>query len=289
MDWILDLLTTCTHHSELHVITELPPISTLYKSLGHAKSSQSPLVVSLQRLLTLEIFQLPAFRSFCHSCPCRTLVKSLNWQMPTPKLSTQFSAATATYLVAISSRLPSTVDAQLTLSIILSWPGVLVMRVYSPEGHPTENAVFVVIAQQYSSCCLRIRCRRGVFTEPLPGNECLLWLHYSGFQVSCHNIFSTKNYNSQIICFLDFSEFLKYVCILFSLKNIFGNKSFELRRVFSPVWSNENCFHLQNINHLSSFMCRLNFLFVILRILWCRCTKLFTSNSVSLKNYILEI
>jgi hypothetical protein len=37
--WIgkLDLLTTCTHHSELHVITALLLISTLYKS-KHAKS-----------------------------------------------------------------------------------------------------------------------------------------------------------------------------------------------------------------------------------------------------------
>jgi hypothetical protein len=36
----MDLLTTYTHLSELHVITELSLISTLYKSL-HNKSSQS--------------------------------------------------------------------------------------------------------------------------------------------------------------------------------------------------------------------------------------------------------
>jgi hypothetical protein len=38
--WIgeLDLLTTCTHHSELQVITTLSLISTIYYSL-HAKSS----------------------------------------------------------------------------------------------------------------------------------------------------------------------------------------------------------------------------------------------------------
>jgi hypothetical protein len=31
-------------------------------------------------------------------------------------------------------------------------------------------------------------CLRGnVFTEPLPSNERLRWLHYSGFRVSCHN------------------------------------------------------------------------------------------------------
>jgi hypothetical protein len=50
LDWISDLLTAYTHHSELHVITALVLISTLYKSLGHAKSSQSSLVVSWQRI-----------------------------------------------------------------------------------------------------------------------------------------------------------------------------------------------------------------------------------------------
>jgi hypothetical protein len=38
----LDLLTTCTHRSELQVITALSLISTFYKSL-HAKSLSSPL------------------------------------------------------------------------------------------------------------------------------------------------------------------------------------------------------------------------------------------------------
>jgi hypothetical protein len=38
MAWISDLLTTCTHHSELHVITALSPISTLHKSPQHPLS-----------------------------------------------------------------------------------------------------------------------------------------------------------------------------------------------------------------------------------------------------------
>jgi hypothetical protein len=37
MDWMLDLLTTCIHYSELQVITALSLVSTFYKSL-HAKS-----------------------------------------------------------------------------------------------------------------------------------------------------------------------------------------------------------------------------------------------------------
>jgi hypothetical protein len=37
-DWRLDLLTTFAHHSELQVITALPLLSTVHKSL-HRKSS----------------------------------------------------------------------------------------------------------------------------------------------------------------------------------------------------------------------------------------------------------
>jgi hypothetical protein len=37
-------------------------------------------------------------------------------------------------------------------------------------------------------CCFRIRYRRNLFTEPLPINVRLLWLHYSGLQVSSHSI-----------------------------------------------------------------------------------------------------
>jgi hypothetical protein len=50
IDWISDLLTAYRHHSEIHVITTLPLIYTLYSSLGHTKSSRSSLVVSWQRI-----------------------------------------------------------------------------------------------------------------------------------------------------------------------------------------------------------------------------------------------
>jgi hypothetical protein len=33
------------------------------------------------------------------------------------------------------------------------------------------------------------RCRGNVFTEQLPSHVRLLWLHYAGFQTSCHNTF----------------------------------------------------------------------------------------------------
>jgi hypothetical protein len=46
------LLTTYTHHLELQVIIALSLISTVYKSLAHATSSQASLVVSWQWILT---------------------------------------------------------------------------------------------------------------------------------------------------------------------------------------------------------------------------------------------
>jgi hypothetical protein len=48
---------------------------------------------------------------------------------------------------------------------------------YSLRADPTENTVSTVTAQQYFNCCLFIRCYRNLFTESLPSNECLIWLH----------------------------------------------------------------------------------------------------------------
>jgi hypothetical protein len=110
IDWILDLLSTYAHHSELHIIITLTLISTLHKSPQYPLSLFQPAVssraVPWQRLLTVEILQLPALRSFCHNRPCRNPVNSLNpnWQQSTPELSVQFSASTANYLVVMSSQ-----------------------------------------------------------------------------------------------------------------------------------------------------------------------------------------
>jgi hypothetical protein len=41
---------------------------------------------------------------------------------------------------------------------------------------------------QQVNCFLRIRCSGNMFTESLPSNERLFWLHYFGFRASCHNI-----------------------------------------------------------------------------------------------------
>jgi hypothetical protein len=48
----VNLFTTCTHHSKLHVITALSLISTLYKSL-HAKSFPACCVSNIRSLATV--------------------------------------------------------------------------------------------------------------------------------------------------------------------------------------------------------------------------------------------
>jgi hypothetical protein len=45
------------------------------------------------------------------------------------------------------------------------------------------------IATEVTRVLLAYSLRRNVFTDPLPSNERLLWLHYSGFLASCLNIF----------------------------------------------------------------------------------------------------
>jgi hypothetical protein len=74
----MDLLTTYTRHSEVQALTRLSLIFTLHKSPQHLLSLSQPTVsssaVTWQRLLTVEIFQLHALRSPCHSRPCRALV-----------------------------------------------------------------------------------------------------------------------------------------------------------------------------------------------------------------------
>jgi hypothetical protein len=69
---------TCTHHTELQVITAPSLMSTIYSSLKHPLSLFQPDMpspaVSWQRLLTVEILQLAALWSSCHSSPYRTLV-----------------------------------------------------------------------------------------------------------------------------------------------------------------------------------------------------------------------
>jgi hypothetical protein len=112
----------------------------------------------------------PQFNSFA--------AKLISWQAGVSQLNW--------LSVAISSQSSSTVISRDSLNYYSSTG--LGSSLYSLGGDLTENAVSIVVAQQYLDCCLRICCRWNMFTEPLLSDESLLWLHYSGFQASCHNI-----------------------------------------------------------------------------------------------------
>jgi hypothetical protein len=66
-DWILDLLTTYTHDSELQTITEPSPISTIHKLLQHTRSllqtAVSSPAVPWQQFVTVEVLQLHVLKS----------------------------------------------------------------------------------------------------------------------------------------------------------------------------------------------------------------------------------
>jgi hypothetical protein len=57
---------------------------------------------------------------------------------------------------------------------------------YRLREETTENTISIVLAQQYFDYCLRIHYCGNVFNKPLPINERLVWLYYSGFQALCH-------------------------------------------------------------------------------------------------------
>jgi hypothetical protein len=76
--------------------------------------------------------------------------------------------------------------------ILFQLPGILVIQ---PRSGPNRKHSFHRYSSKYLDCRLRIRCSGNVFTKPLPSNRRLFWLHYSGFQASCHNmlwLFVTK-------------------------------------------------------------------------------------------------
>jgi hypothetical protein len=80
----LDLLTTCTHHSELY-FTDHWHMQTSVLSL-----LRSLLTVSWQWVLLREILQLPSLRASCHSCPCR-IAPQVTTQLTGPQAGGHFS------------------------------------------------------------------------------------------------------------------------------------------------------------------------------------------------------
>jgi hypothetical protein len=139
-DWWMDLLTTYTHNSELQVITAPWLIYTPYKSLAHAKCSQSSLVVSWQRILTQQSHcnysTHKIFLSLPHSCSSFLHRRTSNSQLN---------------LIAISSQPPWQNSAELAAPILF----------FIPTLHgPNRKYRF----QQ------KLSCYKGVFTDPLLRN-----------------------------------------------------------------------------------------------------------------------
>jgi hypothetical protein len=157
-------------HLEIQAVTALPLISTLYSSPQHLLSLLQPAVsspdVPWQRLLKVEILELPALRSFLRRLSFRTacqLFPRLNWIAMSSQPSLQSSTALSTTKPLLSS--------------------------FMTVSHGLNRKHH---SQQFLYCWLRIQCRRNLFAEPLPSNGRLLMLHYSSLQASCHNIFNMQ-------------------------------------------------------------------------------------------------
>jgi hypothetical protein len=82
-------------------------------------------------------------------------------------------------LVGLSGKIAAGLRQQshyLSLASRESWP-------YFPLSLVRPHRKYGV--QQFFYCFVCIHCRGNVFTKPLSSKVSLLWLHYSGFQVSC--------------------------------------------------------------------------------------------------------
>jgi hypothetical protein len=110
INWWLDLLTTYTHHLELHIIMAAPLICTIYKSPQHQLSLFQPAVpapaVTWQRLLSVEILQLPVLHSFL----CRLLFRNACQLLPQLNWITTFSQPSLQSSTALSTAKTSTLS-----------------------------------------------------------------------------------------------------------------------------------------------------------------------------------
>jgi hypothetical protein len=101
----MDLLTAYTHHTELHVITALPLISTLYKSLQHPFSlfpaCRASISHSLAKVSNSGDSSASRVQVLSSQPPMQN--STLNWQLPPglaavshqpPRLSTEWVAPT---------------------------------------------------------------------------------------------------------------------------------------------------------------------------------------------------
>jgi hypothetical protein len=66
---------------------------------------------------------------------------------------------------------------------------------FSRMNSSLHGSLYSLLVTMENICCLAwlgLTCHGNVLTEPLPNNGLPLWLHYSGFQASCHNTLSKR-------------------------------------------------------------------------------------------------
>jgi hypothetical protein len=171
LNWWMDLLTTCIHHSELHFTDHWHSQASVLSLL------QSPLAVSWQRLLPREILQLPRLRSSCHRCPCRTnSTNSFPSWRPFHTNALVFSSQADFQLTTELSHSSDSYYTSLHSNELLTTPAAwLVSSLHNRWADPTEN-----IASSYPSVVVTGGClaiywilfRRERVYRPLLRNGC---------------------------------------------------------------------------------------------------------------------
>jgi hypothetical protein len=147
-DWVLDILTTYTHPSELHVITV---ISTLYSSLQHPLSIFQPAVSSNWRSLATISNSRDSSASRAQVLLSHPPVQN-SCQFPQSQLTT-INSETLNQVLCCNCQL-----SRYHLFSVIPSAG-LGSSLYSLGVDPTENTVF-----DWSTIVI------GVFTDPLTRN-----------------------------------------------------------------------------------------------------------------------
>jgi hypothetical protein len=228
LDWWIDLLTTYTHHSKLQVITALSLISALYKSLAHAKSSQSSLDVFWQRLLTVEILQLPALRPSCHSRSCRTFVFC------------QFNYRT------ISSQPPLQSSTQLPT---LNWQDCPSCLLYNSSLQMSSKTAFFY-------CCVRVYFCRNVLTKPFLRNAHLnIRLLHSNDFTRCLGSLPSNGFIRHSINNRTYQNRMVYLQIFFFCQWLLAFRmTIEYVRLFPTPQKILACFHIRTKLNVSIYL-----------------------------------
>jgi hypothetical protein len=134
----LDLLTTCTHHSEFQIITASSRIATLYKSLQHPLSFPACCVLTSRSLAKVSTNSGDSSTSRAQVVLSQPPVQNSCQfpQLPTANYELNYSAISSQPPLPSLTELPTLSS----LSVILSSPGVL-----PPRGGPNRKHPFLTI------------------------------------------------------------------------------------------------------------------------------------------------